>query len=92
LLPLSAATTYGIESGTMDSVQSSVIRDYDYDPSAAVLSITFVGGKTYAYGRVPQDVFDAFLAADSRGQFFNRHIRDQYRYWLVTLPRSRSSG
>jgi len=41
LLPLSAATTYGIESG---------------------------------------------------GQFFNRHIRDQYRYWLVTLPRSRSSG
>ena len=71
----------------MPRVQSSVIRDYEYDSSAQVLFITFVSGKTYAYDRVPPHVVDAFEAAPSKGEFFNEHIRDQYDYVLVTLPR-----
>lgn len=74
----------------MDRVKSSVIRDYEYDRSAQVLYVTFVSGKTYAYDRVPPDLHDAFAAAGSKGEFFNRHIRDHYRYVLVTLPRPRS--
>jgi KTSC domain-containing protein len=71
----------------MGRVESSVIRDYEYDGSAQVLYVTFVSGKTYAYDRVPPDVYDAFEAAGSKGKFFNRYIRDHYRYVLVTLPR-----
>ena len=74
----------------MGKVNSSVIRDYEYDADAQVLYITFVSGKTYAYDRVPADVYDDLEAAASKGTFFNRYIRDHYRYVLVTLRRPRS--
>ena len=63
---------------------SSVIRDFDYDESTRRLEITFVSGKVYVYREVPPDVVSDFGAARSRGQFFNRYIRDAYRYDEVT--------
>jgi hypothetical protein len=71
----------------MGRVNSSVIRNIEYDADAQVLYVTFVSGKTYAYDRVPADVYDDLDAAPSKGEFFNRYIRDGYRYLLVTLPR-----
>jgi KTSC domain len=74
----------------MGRVNSSVIREYEYDADAQVLYITFVGGKTYGYDLVPADVYDDLVTATSKGEFFNRHIRDRYRYALVTLRGRRS--
>jgi hypothetical protein len=34
-------------------------------------------------------VRDAFAAASSKGEFFNRYIRDRYAYSLVKLRRPR---
>ncbi len=59
---------------------STVIRSHSYDPQTSELTIAFVTGRRYVYDNVPQDVADAFKAAFSRGIFFNRHIRDTYRY------------
>jgi hypothetical protein len=59
---------------------SPVIRSHSYDPETAELTITFVTGRRYVYDDVPQDVYDAFKAAFSRGTFFNHHIRDHYGY------------
>jgi KTSC domain len=59
---------------------SSVIRDYEYDADIQQLEITFVSGKVYVYGAVPEDVFEDFLAASSKGEFFNAHIRGAYAY------------
>lgn len=59
---------------------STVIRSHSYDPKASELTITFVTGRRYVYGDVPQHVYGAFKAAFSRGTFFNRHIRDHFRY------------
>lgn len=73
----------------MPSVQSSVIREFEYDASAQVLYVTFVSGDTYVYDRVPPNVRDAFAAASSKGEFFNRYIRDRYAYSLVKLRRPR---
>jgi hypothetical protein len=73
----------------VSTVQSSVIREVEYDASAQVLYITFVSGKTYAYDRVSADLHDALLAASSKGEFFNRHIRGHHPYSLVTLSRPR---
>ena len=47
------------------------------------LLVTFVSSKTYAYEGVPEEVYDAFLAAPSHGVFFNENIRDRYPYRLV---------
>jgi hypothetical protein len=62
------------------NMPSSVIRDFSYDPETSELWITFVSGRRYVYAGVPQDVFDAFKAAPSRGSFFNSEIRDDYSY------------
>jgi hypothetical protein len=59
---------------------STVIRSHSYDPQSRALTITFVTGRCYVYHGVPQEVADRFKAAFSRGAFFNREIRDHYRY------------
>ena len=59
---------------------STVIRHFHYDSSARELQVTFVGGRRYVYEEVPQDVFDAFRTASSKGVFFNRRIRDHFSY------------
>ena len=59
---------------------SSVIRAFSYDPAARRLDIQFVSGRRYAYHGVPASVARAMAAAGSRGGFFNRRIRDRYRF------------
>jgi len=63
---------------------SSVIRTFDYDAERKLLSVRFVSEKLYVYERVPEDVYDAFRVAPSKGVFFNKYIRDRYRYHEVT--------
>ena len=50
--------------------------------------MTFVSGRRYVYEEVPQDVFDAFRTASSKGVFFNRRIRDHFSYREVTREHS----
>jgi hypothetical protein len=65
-------------------VPSSVIRSFSYSAKNNELSITFVSGRRYVYTDVPQDVFDAFKAATSKGSFFNSEIRDCYNCFQVS--------
>jgi hypothetical protein len=65
-------------------VPSSVIRNYSYSAKNSELTITFVSGRRYVYTDVPQDVFDAFKAATSKGSFFNNEIRDCYTCFPVS--------
>ena len=57
---------------------SSVIKRYLYDATKQELAVTFPSGKTYIYEDVPHDVFVAFGEAESRGAYFNDHIRDRF--------------
>jgi hypothetical protein len=59
---------------------SSVIRSFDYDPAAHRLDVEFVSGRRYFYLDVPERVVDAMRRATSKGGFFNRRIRDRYRF------------
>lgn len=58
-------------------VDSSVIAAVAYSAEAA-LDIEFTSGAKYRYFAVPAQVFHEFLSADSKGGFFNRHIRPSY--------------
>jgi hypothetical protein len=37
-----------------------------------------MSGNTYTYYGVPKDVYERFLHASSKGQFFNDYIKDRY--------------
>lgn len=60
--------------------RSSLVQRAIYDPAKATLAVTFTTGRTYLYFGVPAELYEDFLAAESRGQFFNWRIRDQYEF------------
>ena len=59
---------------------SSVIRSYRYDPLQRRLELVFVSGRRYRYHDVPEETYSAMRRAFSKGEFFNAHIRDQFRH------------
>ena len=59
---------------------SSVILDFHYDPAERRLDILFVSRRLYSYHDVPPEVARAMSHAFSKGEYFNRHIRDRYRF------------
>jgi hypothetical protein len=67
---------------------SNAIRHFRYDAAKRQLQVTFITGRRYIYDDVPQDVFEAFKAAFSKGTFFNQEIRDRYAYREVQRERS----
>jgi KTSC domain len=64
---------------------STSIRRSFYDPETKVLSVWFVtSGKRYDYEAVPPEVYAALRNAFVKGRYFNEHIRDHFRYRLIT--------
>ena len=59
---------------------SSVVRSYDYDSISRQLAVEFQSGRLYVYEKVPSEVFESMKRAFSKDEFFNNHIRDQYRF------------
>jgi hypothetical protein len=60
-------------------VRSSSIYAVGYDATERTLEIEFRPGEIYQYYPVPADVYEDFMAAESKGKFFEREIRDSYR-------------
>ncbi len=67
----------------MTEVTSSAIRTVTYDKALRRLTVTFSSGRTYRYLDVPEAEYDAMLAAESKGAFFNDRIRDAYEFQFV---------
>jgi lysyl-tRNA synthetase class 2 len=61
-------------------VESSVIDAVRYDSRGERLDIRFTSGDVYRYAEVPPFVMRAFMAAPSKGEYFNAEIRDGYDY------------
>ncbi len=62
------------------AVHSSAIAGLGYNERQNRLMITFVTGKTYAYYNVSPQAYRNFYNADSKGRYFNQHIRNGYAY------------
>jgi hypothetical protein len=59
---------------------SSVIRGWNYDEAERRLDILFVSGRRYRYHEVPPEIVEGMRAAFSRGSYYNRNIRDRFRF------------
>ena len=64
-------------------VTSSSIHSIGYDEPSQTLEVKFVHGRVYQYADVALEVFEQFLQAPSKGQFFQDEIRDAYPYIQV---------
>lgn len=64
-------------------VMSAVIRKVAYDHDAERLHVTFANRQTYCYSGVAPATFTEFLAARSKGDFFNVCIRGHYAFHRV---------
>lgn len=62
------------------AVKSSTIASAGYLTSGGTLEIEFHTGAAYRYRRVPKEVFDALIAARSKGRFFGSEIRGKYPF------------
>ena len=63
-------------------VESSVIHAVGH---TRVLEIEFESGRVYQYFDVPQDIYDSMLQSDSKGRYFNAHIRGKFPYQEIQL-------
>jgi hypothetical protein len=64
----------------LEPVASSSIAAVGYDAAAQILHVRFVSGQAYLYHGVPGQVHAHLLAAESKGAYFNRAIRDVYPF------------
>lgn len=62
---------------------STVIRHFDYDRVQHRLDVQFVSGRRYSYHDVPEKLAADMQKATSKGGFFNRQIRDHFRFTRV---------
>ena len=64
-------------------ILSKAIIAVEYDDARQHLDIELTTGRTYRYLDVPPETYAAFLAAKSKGRYYNDHIRDVYLYERV---------
>lgn len=62
----------------MVRVCSKAIEAIEYDAVTQQLHVTFHHGGTYTHGGVPAAIHERFLAAPSKGQFYNEVLKGRY--------------
>lgn len=67
-------------------VESSVIHAVGH---TRVLEIEFESGKVYQYFDVPEDIYNAMLSSESKGRYFNQHIRGKFPYQEIQFIQRR---
>jgi hypothetical protein len=60
-------------------VQSSLLASIGYSVHAS-LDLEFRSGALYRYFTIPLTVFKELIAAESKGAYFNRNIRNRFPY------------
>lgn len=61
------------------SVMSTSIRSIGYDSNSRMLEVEFTNQSVYDYSDVPASVYQRFIAAPSKGRFFDSYIKNLYR-------------
>lgn len=73
-------------------LDSDTLAWASYSHQTLVLELGFRNGSMYAYFDVPSATFDQLLQADSKGRYFNHHIRNSFRAQLVPLSAARGEN
>ena len=61
------------------AVVSSLLASVRYAMDAT-LDLEFRSGAIYRYFAVPHAIFQGLIAAESKGAYFNRYVKNRFRY------------
>ena len=61
-------------------VESKMLLSIAYDANKHMLYLRFRSGDVYRYFDFPDEAYQQFLLAESKGQFFLANIRNSFRY------------
>ena len=64
----------------MVAIRSSSLAQVAYDCHQSILRVQFRDGAAFDYEGVPLQTYLDLLQADSKGAYFNRHIRNLYSH------------
>ena len=67
------------------------MRSVGYELRSQILEIEFQSGAVYEYLDVPQKVHEDLISSESKGQYFNSEIRDDYEFVRIGKTR-RAAG
>lgn len=77
----------------MPYVDSGMISWLDYDAENRTLAVRFHAAPVlYTYEEVPQETYEAFLAAPSKNSFFRDRIDPHFRLAAPPLERAGDAG
>jgi len=70
-------------------VRSSAIEAVGYEPERQWLEARWIGQRqVYRYYRVPVEVYEELLTAESKGAYVNEQIKPRYLYEVVSAEGS----
>jgi lysyl-tRNA synthetase class 2 len=64
----------------MPQVHSTAVEAIDYRPKEHQLVVRFASGERYAYDQASEALYRRFLAAESKGRFFQAEVRGRLPY------------
>ena len=67
-------------------LQSTSLNAATFQEQRGYLELEFGSGAIYRYRDVPAQVYDELLRAESKGRYFNQHIRNRFRYAKIDPP------
>jgi len=65
------------------AVESTTLGTVGYDGVSGILRLEFRSRAVYLYFGVPDSVYEALLAASSKGRYFNSAIRGHFPHVLL---------
>ena len=65
-------------------VQSTTLAAVSYSTDRSILEVKFRDGGVYCFFEVPVRLLEELLASDSKGAYFNRKIRNTFRFQWVS--------
>src|SRR5947207_467427 len=72
--------------------KSSLVQAATYQQEAAILEVALHGGAVYRYFGVPAQTYEELLRAQSKGPYFNGHVRSRLAYTKIFPMEPNDSG
>jgi len=70
------------------NLQSTSLNAATFQEQSAFLELEFRNGAIYRYSDVPAQVYRELLRAESKGRYFNQHVRNRFSYTKIDPARN----